>query len=364
MLVEEEADVVDEAPEPEPEPDPEEPEPEPDPGPEEPVPELEPEDGEADADGEEPAAEEGPPDAGGEPEAEQPDLASISAGQATVSKSTLGWTLAVVHEQRGKREWMFLRRVVSALHPVPAESATSLQRRWHFRALVRGHAAVLRAPDRTRRLPFGGASVEDTETAAGHLYLKRQPRAALPPTRSIQGRETYGQIKLCRTNISTSVRRLHNHCLPFDRGARERQFIARAARRVAATDGRKAVSHVVIDGPWCLIGARVGGAALAAGLGIAVAEGLVAGVADFDGGGGAFPGPGARGFAAVPVASCCARGSARGGSEGSNESDQKGLLVSGHLGWKDLGGSEGRNKMRRYGTSLGICLEEGKLYVQ
>ena len=65
--------------------------------------------------------------------------------------------------------WQSLLRVVSALHPVPAEIATWLERGRELRAVVAARPSVLRTPDFGGGSPFRGASVEDTEPATGDL---------------------------------------------------------------------------------------------------------------------------------------------------------------------------------------------------
>lgn len=54
-------------------------------------------------------------------------------------------------------------------HPVPAETATFLERGWEIGALVCVGTAVLGAPDIRCSFPFFGAAVELAEAATGHL---------------------------------------------------------------------------------------------------------------------------------------------------------------------------------------------------
>ncbi|KXH44599.1 hypothetical protein CNYM01_09478 [Colletotrichum nymphaeae SA-01] len=122
--------------------------------------------------------------------------------------------------------------------------------------------------------------------------------------------------------IPPRIRSLHNHPLPRHRAARERQLVARAAplrlRPARDPHGGEAVGQVVRDGPGRLGAAHVGSAAARvapAARGAAVRQGVVVAVAGRhgaggEGGGGDLAGPGAGGFAAVPVAGCraCACG--------------------------------------------------------
>ena len=57
---------------------------------------------------------------------EQPDFATSSAGQVTISQSTLTVSVNVLEEQGG----FDVRRIVGTLHPIPAETAARLQRSW------------------------------------------------------------------------------------------------------------------------------------------------------------------------------------------------------------------------------------------
>ena len=61
---------------------------------------------------------------------------------------------------------------------------------------------------------------------------------------------TYGEIKLCLTNIATGIGSLHNHLLASQRGGCEGELIAGAAARAGTTDGCEAVGQVIAHGPW------------------------------------------------------------------------------------------------------------------
>ena len=50
----------------------------------------------------------------------------------------------------------------------------------------------------------------------------------------IAGYGTYRKIELRVRNIIPSIRRLHNHLLPHQRGIREGQLVARATGRIRA----------------------------------------------------------------------------------------------------------------------------------
>lgn len=113
---------------------------------------------------------------------------------------------------------------------------------------------------------------------------------------------TNSQIKLRLPNITPRIRRLHHHLLPLHRPTRKRQLIASATAWVPRAHGREAVGQVFGHGPGRLVAAHVGAAAGAARLDVGVGEGLVFDVAGLYGGCDAiFAGPGAGGFAAVPV---------------------------------------------------------------
>ena len=72
---------------------------------------------------------------------------------------------------QGGEEGRDSRRVISALEPIPAEAASSLQFLREGRASIRRDAAVGLAPEVGSGVPFPRAGVEEAEAAAGHLGL-------------------------------------------------------------------------------------------------------------------------------------------------------------------------------------------------
>lgn len=68
--------------------------------------------------------------------------------------------------------------------------------------------------------------------------------------------------------VTPRITRLHDHLLPANRPARERELVARAAPRglglAGELDGGPAVAQLVGDGPGALVGAHVGRAAAVA----------------------------------------------------------------------------------------------------
>lgn len=147
--------------------------------------------------------------------------------------------------------------------------------------------------------------------------------APLPHNQQERGFQTHRQIKVILPQITTRIRRLHNHLLPGDRPTRKRQLIALAAplhlRLPRQLHSREPVRQRVADRPGRIAGAHVRAAAgIAAALGrAAVVERLVIAVARLHGAlGEALAGPRARRLAAVPVARRLALTLLRGGEGG------------------------------------------------
>ena len=99
------------------------------------------------------------------PVSEQPDLTTSSAGQVTTSQSTL----KMLADEYGSSIEQDIPRIISSLHPVPAEVTAGLKRSWELGAGIRARSAVLRSPDSRGSAPLGSASIIDAKAASRNL---------------------------------------------------------------------------------------------------------------------------------------------------------------------------------------------------
>ena len=113
-------------------------------------------------------------------------------------------------------------------------------------------------------------------------------------------RGNYRKIKMGAANVITSVSRLHDHLLSLEHGARKGKLVASTTLRAAPADSRKAIGEIIIDLPWCLIAAHVGGSARVARCSLGVFQQFVGGVTGLDRRCDTGHGPPAGRFAAVP----------------------------------------------------------------
>lgn len=176
------------------------------------------------------------------------------------------------------------RRVVRGLEPIEAEVATLADSARKVVTFLAGADTTVCGPTVPATVLRGAACGESTESTARDQ-----------------------DVKVVRAKVAAGVRSLHNHLLPRDRRAGERELVALAAPRllVRARDGHRgeAVRRVVVDRPGRVVRAGERRAAVAAGLDVRVAQRVLARVARPDGGAdGGLAAPSARWLAAVPVA--------------------------------------------------------------
>ncbi|KAH8168092.1 hypothetical protein CIB48_g129 [Xylaria polymorpha] len=203
--------------------------------------------------------------------------------------------------------------VVRVLEPVEAPVAAVAEGRGHVAGVAlaaAADAAVLLA--RQGLTELAPAAVEEAHAAAGHQ-----------------------QVEVVVAEVAARVGALHDHGLARDRPRREVELVARAAPRALgpAPDRRRRepVRQLVVDRPRRVVAARVGAAAVAARLGVGVAQRVVARVARrrrrrYR----RLAAPRAARLAAVPVPRrhAAARGRVRGaGRAGDEEEKARGLGV-------------------------------------
>lgn len=135
--------------------------------------------------------------------------------------------------------------VIRSVPPVPSPGATLANDVWDDRALVLArNTTVSSAPSVSSSVVLGSTSVEDSDTSSWH-----------------------GNVKVVGSQITAGVGGLDNHLLAGGWAGGEGELVAGAAPGglglAVDADGGETVGEVVVDYPWLLVGAHVGGAVAA-----------------------------------------------------------------------------------------------------